>query len=226
MEGKNLREYLKLYIYYILIGVISAVSIIVFPIIGAGNAAIDITTTFPHSVSGWTLWTIVRIMIIVLNILIFSNFLQQAKINVKDNENYKEAINILLKNKNKEYCPRSPEAYMRSMYLTRGLGLVVSSVLSLFAIGNAILNYDYMLLIATVFTIIMSIIFGIMTMKKVELYYTTEFYDYAKNVELQKASKEAQNDIKNEDLIKSNIDLLDISKMLKNVKENIKNGGI
>ena len=215
-----------MYIYYILIGVISAVSIIVFPIIGAGNADIDITTTFPNSTNGWVLWSIVRIMIIVLNILIFSNFLQQAKINVKDNKNYKEAINILLENRSKEYSPRSPENYMKSMYLTRGLGLIISSVLSLFAIGNAILNYDYMLLIATVFTIIMSVIFGIMTMKKVELYYTTEFYDYAKIVELKKASKEDEIDTKNEDFIQADIDILDISKTLKNIKENIKNGGV
>ena len=189
MEEKNIKEYIKLYIYYILIAIISTLSIVVFPILGAGGNGADITASFPTTTVGWTLWIIVRVMIIVLNTLIFTNFLQQAKLNIKDNENYKKANNILLKYKSEVYAPRSPKDYLKGMYISRGIGLTITTIASLFAIGNAVLNYDYMLLIATIFTVIMSVVFGIMTMKRVEIYYITEYYDYALNIEIIKNKK-------------------------------------
>ena len=61
--------------------------------------------------------------------------------------------------------------------------LALMSVVSLFVIGNAIMRYDYMVLIATVFSVIMAVVFGIMSMKKAEIYYIGEYLDYAIKVE-------------------------------------------
>lgn len=184
-EEKSIREYLKLYIYYILIAVLSLVSIVVFPILGAVGTDVShaLKSAFPNDTIGWVFWGIARLLIIVLNMLIFTNFLHQAKVNVKDEEKYKQANEILSKCKSKDYIPRSPKEYLGKTYATKGLILAITTGISLFGIGSAILNYDYMLLIATVFTVIMSIIFGVMTMKKVEVYYITEYYDYAKSRE-------------------------------------------
>lgn len=194
-EDKSIREYLKLYLYYILIAILSILSIVVFPILGAAGTDVShaIQNAFPNDAIGWLFWSIARGLIVVLNMLIFTNFLQQAKVNVRDDAKYKEANEILSRCKSKEYAPRSPKAYLGKTYATKGLTLAVTTGVSLFGIGSALLNYDYMLLIATVFTVIISIIFGIMTMKKVEIYYTGEFYDYAKLKEKNKTLKEEIN---------------------------------
>lgn len=178
----NIREIFRKNLYYFLVAIISTVSVIVFPILGAAGTDVShaIKDNFPTDSLGWTIWIIIRAMIVLMNLLIFTSFVQQSKVNIKDNKKYIEANEILGKCKNKEYIPRSPKKYMYSIYLTKGITLLITTIASLFAIGNAILNYDYMLLIASVFTVVNSIVFGIMSMKKTELYYTTEYYDYAK----------------------------------------------
>lgn len=189
--NSNIREVLRLYIYYILIGVISLLSVVVFPILGAGGTDLSnsVAATFPNTKMGWILWIVVRILIVILNMLIFTLFIQQSKVNVKDEPNYKLANEILVRHKPKEYRPRSPSRYLSGVYSSKGISLVFTTAASLFAIGNAVINYDLMLLVATVFTVIISISFGIMTMKKCEVYYITEFLDYAKEIERNKINK-------------------------------------
>lgn len=172
----SLREQLKLYTYYILIAALSLLSVIVFPML---NSTADISDTFPNDPTGWVMYILIRVLVVVMNLLIFTNFLQQSKINVKDEENYKKANEILGRCKPKDYHPRSPQHYLAREYAIKGTSLILTTIVSLFVIGNAIINYDYMLLIATVFTVIVSIVFGIMTMRKAELYYTSEYLDYA-----------------------------------------------
>ena len=51
--------------------------------------------------------------------------------------------------------------------------------MSVVAIGQAVLSYDWPTALAYLFTLGMGIIFGIMQMKKAENYWTTEYYEYA-----------------------------------------------
>ena len=171
------RIKLKQYTYYIIIAVISLLSLIVIPLIGTDLP--DIKAAFPSDAIGWCLYIGERILVIIMNFIIFDSFVKQARINIKDDENFKKANEILAKNKPKEYRPKSEKKYLSEIYLKEGTSLVITSVMSLFVIGTAILNYDYMLLIATTFSVISCIVFGILTMKKVEIYYTGEYYDYA-----------------------------------------------
>ena len=171
------RIKLKQYTYYIIIAVISLLSLIVIPLIGTDLP--DVKAAFPSDSIGWCLYIGERILVIIMNFIIFDSFVKQAKINIKDDENFKKANEILAKNKPKEYRPKSEKKYLSEIYLQKGTSLVITSVMSLFVIGTAILNYDYMLLIATTFSVISCIVFGILTMKKVEVYYTGEYYDYA-----------------------------------------------
>lgn len=207
-KSKNLREQLKLYTYYILIAILSLLSVIVFPIL---NSTADISDTFPKDPTGWVMYCLIRVLVVVMNMLIFSNFLQQSKLNVKDEENYKRANQILGRCKPKDYHPRSPKQYLTKEYTVKGAFLVVGTVASLFVIGNAIINYDYMLLIATVFSVITSIVFGIMTMKKAEIYYVSEYLDYALLIEKKLNEKVTRKEIeeclqsmeKNTEILKS-----------------------
>ena len=51
--------------------------------------------------------------------------------------------------------------------------------MSVVAIGQAVLSYEWATALAYLFTLGMGIIFGIMQMKKAETYWTTEYYEYA-----------------------------------------------
>lgn len=207
-KSKNLREQLKLYTYYILIAILSLLSVIVFPIL---NSTADISDTFPKDPTGWVMYCLIRVLVVVMNMLIFTNFLQQSKLNVKDEVNYKRANQILGRCKPKDYHPRSPKQYLTKEYTVKGAFLVVGTVASLFVIGNAIINYDYMLLIATVFSVITSIVFGIMTMRKAEIYYVSEYLDYALLIEKKLNQKVTRKEIeeclqsmeKNTEILKS-----------------------
>lgn len=168
-------------IYYILTALLSIVSIIVFPMLD--NSNLTFKDTFPTTATGWTLWTIERVLIIVMNLLILNNFVLQARRNIKDNDNYIQANKILDKHKPKGYKPRSPAQYMSRMYLKKGGSLIITAAASLITIGEAAVNYNYLLLIATVVTIVFAIVFGVVAMHNTEMYWTTEYLDYAHMIE-------------------------------------------
>ena len=181
IDFNEIKIKLKNGIYYILTAILSTVAIIVFPMLD--NSNLTFNDTFPTTPTGWTLWIIERILIIVMNLLILSNFILQAKQNIKDNNRYIEANNILDKYKPKNYKPKSPSQYMSKMYLTKGSSLIITTAASLITIGEAAVNYNYLLLIATVVTIVFAIVFGVVAMKNTELYWTSEYLDYAHMIE-------------------------------------------
>ena len=168
-------------IYYILTALLSIVSIIVFPMLD--NSNLTFKDTFPTTATGWTLWIIERVLIIVMNLLILNNFVLQARRNIKDNDNYIQANKILDKYKPKGYKPQSPSQYMSRMYLKKGGSLIITAAASLITIGEAAVNYNYLLLIATVVTIVFAIVFGVVAMHNTEMYWTTEYLDYAHMIE-------------------------------------------
>lgn len=180
---QNWRDVLRLYTYYILISALSVISLIIFPLL---NSNVKIVDTFPKNAAGWLIYITIRVLVVFMNLLIFSNFLAQAKVNVAENENYKKAIEILSRNKPKNYKPKSPAQFLGRTWALKGMTLVVTTIASLFAIGDALLSYDYMILIATIFTIVMSIVLGVMEMKRTEIYYCGEFLDYANFLEKEK----------------------------------------
>ena len=168
-------------IYYILTALLSIVSIIVFPMLD--NSNLTFKDTFPTTATGWTLWVIERVLIIVMNLLILNNFVLQARRNIKDNDNYIQANKILDKYKPKGYKPQSPSQYMSRMYLKKGGSLIITAAASLITIGEAAINYNYLLLIATVVTIVFAIVFGVVAMHNTEMYWTTEYLDYTHMIE-------------------------------------------
>ena len=168
-------------IYYILTALLSIVSIVVFPMLD--NSNLTFKDTFPTTATGWTLWIIERVLIIVMNLLILNNFVLQARRNIKDNDNYIQANKILDKYKPKGYKPQSPSQYMSRMYLKKGGSLIITAAASLITIGEAAVNYNYLLLIATVVTIVFAIVFGVVAMHNTEMYWTTEYLDYAHMIE-------------------------------------------
>lgn len=167
---------IRQYLYYGLIGIISFISLVFLPMLGTTT---DIGFKFPNTTAGWLVYIITKLVVAVLNILIFYCFMEQAKVNVKQNEYYIRATELLMKNNIKEYRPKSPREWQKKQYLTKGTTIFISTLLGLFALTQAVLTFDYVSMLTYLFTIIVGVVFGLLQMKKAEEYWTTEYYNYA-----------------------------------------------
>ena len=175
-EDDSIRQTLKQGMYYIIIAVISFISVVFLPMLGA---TLGLEWKLPDTTAGWVVWGASRAIVATINVLLFHSFMEQAKLNIKDNEHYKEARDILVKVKKKEHKPKSPAQWNAAQYGKKGTTIFLSSAMSVVAIGQAVLSYEWATALAYLFTLGMGIIFGIMQMKKAETYWTTEYYEYA-----------------------------------------------
>ena len=145
------------YLYYFIIGIVSFVALVFLPMLGS------------EAIS-------------VINILLFDCFRKQAKLNVRNNERFIEANEILLKNSNKIKRPRSPGKYNLEIWGKKGTSIFLSSLLATVALTQALLMYDWISMLTYLFTITMGIVFGIIQMKNDEIYWTEEYYSYALSI--------------------------------------------
>ena len=180
------REKAKQNMYYILIGIISFISVAFLPMVGS---TVGLGWKLPDTPTGWVVWAISRLIIATINVLIFYSFMEQAKLNVAKDPHYIEATEILLKAKKADHTPRSPQKWQALQYGKRGTKIFISSALSVVALGQAILSFDWVSMLAYIFTIAMGIVFGVLQMKKAEAYWTDEFYRYAMMIKEEEAKK-------------------------------------
>ena len=180
------REKAKQNMYYILIGIISFISVAFLPMVGS---TVGLGWKLPDTPTGWVVWAISRLIIATINVLIFYSFMEQAKLNVAKDPHYIEATEILLKAKKADHTPRSPRKWQALQYGKRGTKIFISSALSVVALGQAILSFDWVSMLAFIFTIAMGVVFGILQMKKAEAYWTDEFYRYALMIKEEEAKK-------------------------------------
>ena len=191
--SQDARLRIKQNLYYIIIGIISFLSVAFLPMVGS---TMGLGWKLPDTTAGWVVWAVSRLIIATINVLIFHSFMEQAKLNVKDDAHYIEAREILYKNKKKEHEPQSPQKWQALQYGKKGTTIFISSAMSVVALGQAILTFDWVAMLAYIFTIALGLIFGIMQMKKAEAYWTGEFYEYAlkKQQEQDTATKDVVED--------------------------------
>ena len=170
------KEVLRQNLYYVIIAILSIGVLLVFPFL---RSEADVGWGFPTTTAGWFLFWFSKIAVTCINLSIFTAFKKQAVLNVKDNETYKKAREILNDVKEKKSAPKSPAQYQAISYAKKGTTLTVSTIASLIAIGNMILRFDYNTLISYTITIVMAIVFGIFAMKSDEIYWTEDYYYYA-----------------------------------------------
>ena len=184
----------KQYLNYFIIGIVSLIALVFLPMLGS---TVGLDWNIPDTVVGWIVWVAVKLIVAILNVLIFHCFMQQAKVNVRDNENYKRARDILFNQREKEILPRSPNKWNSQQYIKKGTTIFLTTGLSTIALTQAILSFDYVSMLTYLFTIIMGLMFGILEMKTAEEYWTDEYLQYAlmKERELnQEANKDLQAD--------------------------------
>lgn len=163
---------LDLYLYYILVGILSFVALVFLPFFGS---EVGMGFTFPTTPAGWIVYIVQQALMSLVNILIFHSFVCQSYVNVKDNPNYLKAKEILNSFTDKEYIPLTLQQFNRKEYGKKGVAIFVGTLLGGFALTQAILSYDYIRMLAYLFTIIFGVIFGIYEMKKYEEYLTDEY---------------------------------------------------
>lgn len=183
------------WMYYFIIGIVSLIALCFLPMIGS-TAGLGWNT--PNTVVGWIVWTVVKVIVAVLNVLIFHCFMMQAKINIKDDAKYQEALKILQENEFKDFVPLGPTEWNRKQYGQKGVTIFITTALSTIALTQAMLTFDWMAMLTYLFTIIMGLIFGVLQMKTAEDYWTDEFWQYAqqvkKDLELAKSKPVKQKD--------------------------------
>ena len=167
---------LKKYLYYGLVGVISFIILVFLPMLGSQT---DIGFTFPNTASGWCIYILSKLVVSIMNVLIFYCFMEQAKVNIKDDPKYIEANKILEKMFDKKYLPRSPKAWNTQQYSTKAVSIFFSTLMSAFVFTNAILTYDWVTALTYIFTLVFGLIFGVLQMKSAEKYWTNEYWQYA-----------------------------------------------
>lgn len=175
--------------YYIVIAILSFLALTFLPLLGS---TVGLALNIPTTVAGWIVYVVTKLIVCILNMMIFHSFVKQAKINVRNDKNFKDANEILEVNKPKGYVPRSPHKFLGIIYGKKGTTVFISSLLSVVALGQALLTFDFASFISYLLTIIMGCVFGFLTMKQNEVYWTSEYLDYARKVkeDLEVAEKE------------------------------------
>lgn len=176
----------KRYQYYCIISVISFIALFFLPMIGSDAG---LGWKLPDTPSGWIVYVTSKLLVAVVNILIFHCFILQGRANVRQDPRYIEALEILdALAEAHPAAPRSPEEWHRGVYGKKGGSIFVTSILSAFGLTQAVLTFDELAMLTYLFTIVMGVIFGILQMNEEEAYWTDEFLRYAKN------TKEKHND--------------------------------
>lgn len=143
------------------------------------GSEVGLNWNLPSTTVGWIVYIVTKLIVAVINVLIFHCFMEQAKLNIADNENYKKANEMLYAIAPDVYDPRSPHLFNKQEYGKKGIFIFVTTLLSAFALTQAVLSFDYVSMLTYLFTIIMGLVFGIIQMKKAEVYWTQEYYDFA-----------------------------------------------
>lgn len=170
-------EKIRQWMYYCIIGIISIITLGFIPFLGS---TLGLDWAIPNTTVGWIVWVATKLIVSGINVLIFHSFMSQAKLNVKEDPNFKEAQNILQNVKEKDHLPRGPRKWKSQQYSKKGITIFITTALGTIALTQAILTYDWVSALSYLFMIIMGIIFGVFQMKSAEEYWTEEYLKYAK----------------------------------------------
>lgn len=186
MTHREFLEKIGQYSNYLIISICSVLAVFFFPFLGS---TVGLELELPNTTAGWIVFVVTKLCVGALNLLIFHCFVAQAKINVRDNANFKQA-NQILQEEEPQNKPLSPSAFFLREYSFKGVSVFVLSILSAFSLAQAVLTFDLIMMLTYVFTILGGVIAGFLEMKKVEDFWTYDYLNYAKEY---RASKRKEN---------------------------------
>lgn len=168
--------------YYFIVAIVSILMLVFLPMLGT---QVGLELDLPTTTIGWVVYCVIKVIVAAANVLIFHSFVQQGKINIRDDNKYLKANEILITTDKKNYVPQSPKKFFAKLYISKGSSIFFSTLVSVVALTQALLAFDFLSFITYLFTIIMGLIFGVMTMFKVEDYWTNEYFEYANYIKEQ-----------------------------------------
>lgn len=179
----------RLYQYYVIIGIISLIALVFLPMLGS---TVGLAWNLPNTTVGWVIYVTSKLLVATINILIFHCFVQQGKINIRNNPLYLEANEIMmLVARDKELNPKSPQELIGALYRGKGITIFVTTLAASIGLTQAILAFDLVTMLTYLTTIVMGIIFGIFTMNDSERIWTEEYWKYAQKVKKDNAEAAA-----------------------------------
>lgn len=192
---KEVRRKLNDWAYFIIIGLISILTIFIPPLF-MGCLSSDIGLAFPKTVEGWILWSIMNVSTAIANISLLVLFKLQAKKNARNNDNFKKANEILnrLAGVKEVFIPRSPARMDVGDYSMKVVAIVISTLTASVTLTSLILSFDWMTLLSCLVSIIITICISWITMLNNEIYWTEEYILYAEMVEKEHQKKLAKLD--------------------------------
>jgi len=194
-------------IYYLIIGVISMLAMIVPPLMdGALNGSLALA--FPNTFDGWVVYLIMQIGASACNIGIFILFKLQARKNVRNEKRYIQAMELmnLANRKIKQWIPRSPKQMDKQDYITKSIFILLSTIGSSICLTSLVINFDWITFLSCMVAIIATVALSWVNMLRNEDYWCNEFYEYAvmfaekaeiKNVEKVEQTEKEDEVIKN-----------------------------
>lgn len=211
-KSKARREAFKNYKNYGIIIVLTLITVTVFPLLGT---QVGMEANYPNTVAGWIVWSVIKIALCVDNIFIFQAFVDQAELNVQYEPRYIEAREIVRKYRIGKYNPMSPEERRKKMFSKKVIITILTSLISV-ALTEAILKYNFADLIAYTISMLMAVVFGILSMADQEKYWIEEFYDYAITIKDEEEAKEKQKQAEIEAFKENSINNTDFVEKLEN----------
>lgn len=170
----------RIYQYYLIIAVVSLIALVFLPMCGS---TIGLEWNIPNTIAGWIVYVMSKLLVATINILIFHCFVQQGKLNVRDNKLYKEANEImLLVSKDQEDLPKHPNELIGKLYRSKGITIFLTTLCAAIGLTQAVLTFDLLVMGTYLVTIVLGIIFGIFTMNEVEGIWTEDYWKYAQKV--------------------------------------------
>lgn len=190
-KRKKANAQFNLYKWYFVIAIVSVIAVFGIPLLGSITA---VGVALPATFIGWCIFIFSKLSVVAINMMIFHSFMCQGKLNIKDHPKYLEACAIL-----NRYGmgingpdPKSPEVWLKEQYGTKGTFTAITTALSSLILTNAVLTFDWMAMIAYMITIVMGIVTGLFQQDAAEVYWTDQFWCYAKKVEKEQEEKKQQ----------------------------------
>lgn len=184
-------EKFRLYKNYAIIGVVSIICLLFFPFFGS---TVGMAIVLPNTVAGWLVYIVSKLMVSAVNLVLLSCFVNQGKFNIREDARYTDALFLLGKiSPERKAKPISPAQHYRHVFGFKGTTLFITSLLSSFALTQAILAFDVITFITYLITLITGIIFGIIQMGAEEVFWTEQFPYYVQCLMEEEEVNESQN---------------------------------
>lgn len=163
---------------YIIITLLSVAAVFFLPMLGS---SVGLALNIPNTVAGWIVYLITKFCIVMINIMIFDQFMKRAKVNAAQDPLFQkaEAIFLSMLPQTIEDTPLPAEVYIQKLYKNKVISTAIFTILGVFGFTNAILTFDWVSMLSYIFTITMGLVFGWAAMIDAEQIWKEKHYKYA-----------------------------------------------